>query len=77
MAEKEIVYSAAELAAIEVLQAADHPLSLDEINDLAFVEIKTGSMTSLKKKGRISATQVEVEVVRPVKSKHNVYTFVR
>jgi hypothetical protein len=74
---KEVVYSAAELAALAILENASGPLSLSEINALADLEIKTGSMTSLKKKGRITSEVVETEVVRPVKTKYNVYSLVR
>lgn len=71
---KEVVYSAAEQEALRILAAATEPLSLEQINEIADLEIKTGTMTSLKKKGRISAEAVEVEVVRPVKTKHNIYS---
>jgi hypothetical protein len=74
MANKEVVYSAAEQEVLRILASATGPMSLEDINAVASIEIKTGTMTSLKKKGRISASPVEVEVVRPVKTKHNVYS---
>lgn len=59
--EKEL--SAATKAALEVLEAANEPLSLAQISDRAGVKVSAGNLSSFIKKGIVAS--VEATEVRP------------
>lgn len=51
------------LAALEILQAANGPMTLAEMNEGREDKIASAHLTALKRRGLVSSDKVEIEVV--------------
>lgn len=76
MATKTVNYTDTEKKIVTALETADRPLTLAELTDMLGMEIKSGNINALVKKGNVEKSG-EREVIVQAKRKVGEYSFVR
>lgn len=76
MATKTVNYTDTEKKIVDALASADHALTLAELSEKLGMEIKSGNITALVKKGNVEKTG-EREIVVQAKRKVGEYSFVK
>ena len=76
MATKTINYTDTEKKIVEALATADCPLTLAELSEKLGMEIKSGNINALVKKGNVEKSG-EREIIVQAKRKVGEYSFVR
>lgn len=76
MATKIVNYTDTERKIVEALANADHALTLAELSEKLGMEIKSGNINALVKKGNVEKTG-EREIVVQAKRKVGEYSFVK
>lgn len=76
MATKTVNYTDTEKKIVEALANADHALTLAELSEKLGMEIKSGNINALVKKGNVEKTG-EREIVVQAKRKVGEYSFVK
>lgn len=76
MATKIVNYTDTERKIVEALASADHALTLAELSEKLGMEIKSGNINALVKKGNVEKTG-EREIVVQAKRKVGEYSFVK
>ena len=76
MATKTVNYTDTEKKIVDALASADHALTLAELSERLGMEIKSGNINALVKKGNVEKTG-EREIVVQAKRKVGEYSFVK
>lgn len=76
MATKTVNYTETEKKILNALETADRPLTLAELTDMLGMEIKSGNINALVKKGNVEKSG-EREIIVQAKRKVGEYSFVR
>ena len=76
MATKIVNYTDTEKKILTALENADHALTLAELSDVLGMEVKSGNITALVKKGNVEKSG-EREVIVQAKRKVGEYSFVK
>ena len=76
MATKTVNYTDTEKKIVTALETADRPLTLAELTDMLGMEIKSGNINALVKKGNVEKSG-EREIIVQAKRKVGEYSFVR
>ena len=76
MATKTVNYTETEKKILNALETADHAMTLAELTEMFGMEIKSGNINALVKKGNVEKSG-EREVIVQAKRKVGEYSFVR
>lgn len=76
MATKTVNYTDTERKILTALETADHAMTLAELTDMLGMEIKSGNINALVKKGNVEKSG-EREIIVQAKRKVGEYSFVR
>lgn len=76
MATKTVNYTETEKKILNALETADHAMTLAELTDALGMEIKSGNINALVKKGNVEKSG-EREVIVQAKRKVGEYSFVK
>lgn len=76
MATKTVNYTETEKKILNALETADHAMTLAELTEMLGMEIKSGNINALVKKGNVEKSG-EREVIVQAKRKVGEYSFVR
>ena len=76
MATKTVNYTDTEKKIVDALASADHALTLAELSEKLGMEIKSGNINALVKKGNVEKTG-EREIIVQAKRKVGEYSFVK